>query len=45
MKTIFLDTVKDLPPEMPRSRVTKLRNGQQVVVDLKERKNANRSKR
>jgi hypothetical protein len=40
MKTIFLDTVKDLPPEMPRSRVTKLRNGQQVVVDLKERADA-----
>jgi hypothetical protein len=38
MKSLFTDEVKDLPPEPPKSVVVKIRNGQEVVVDLKERK-------
>ncbi len=44
IKSIFLDTVPNLPREQPRSKGEKLINGQKQVVDFKKRLEAKRSK-
>ncbi len=44
IKSIFLDTVQNLPREQPRSKGEKLINGQKQVVDFKKRLEAKRSK-
>ena len=37
VKSIFIDEVKDLPIELPKSKIVKLRYGKEVVIDLKDR--------
>ncbi len=44
IKSIFLDTVPDLPRESAKSKGEKIINGQKQVVDFKKRLEAKRSK-